>query len=193
MRIEMIGPPTAGKSQLVRTLVKKGITRGAKTSKIIIPDKWRDFADFIIKVYKNTTYKKLPDKTLMSLTLADVGSSTNKWVIYDELVMLCGFSMAIRIPEHAEEYFKNAPLPELLIKLTANENTLIKRNLKRGPKNRPEKTKRCIDAHKTFLPILEKRNCPILEFDTTSETSEKIANKIISKLSDFEGKNGRTK
>ena len=190
MRIELIGPPTAGKSQLVKTLIKKGVLRGNKYAEIIIPKEWKKFSKFVNKVYKPTTYKKLPDKTLMSLTLAHEGGRFKKWVVYDELVMLCGFSMAIRIPEHAEEYFEKAPLPELLIVLSANEKILMNRNKQRGLKNRPDKTMRCINAHKKYLPILEKRNCPILKFDTSFRSSGSIADEIISKLSEFGGING---
>lgn len=183
MRIEMCGPPTAGKSQLVRELVKSGIQRGPKTSNAAPPKKWDDFSDFIRYAYSVKTFKKLPIKTLMSLALADVGDNYPGYMVFDELVILCGFSMAIRFPkEYSDRYFAEAPLPEFLIYLTADVNTLLKRNLERGEKNRPEKTMRMVHACNHYIPILKERGCNILEFDTTKTSTIEIVNQIKEEL-----------
>ena len=173
MRIEMTGPPTSGKSSLVKALKAAGICRGVVDPLFPIPNVWKGFADFIDTVYANTTYKKLPGKTITSLTSAWKGSKRKGWAVFDELLILCGFSLAIRMPEYAEEYFQTVPLPELLIIMTAPNDVLMLRNEKRGEKNRPEKTMRCVVAHKKYLPILKERGCTILKINSSKRSANK--------------------
>lgn len=183
MRIEMCGPPTAGKSQLVKELVKAGIQRGPKKVTAEPPKKWSSFSDFIRHAYSVKTFKKLPIKTLMSLSLADIGDKYSGHMVFDELVILCGFSMAIRFPkEYPDRYFAEAPLPGALIYLTADVNTLLERNLARGEKNRPEKTMRMVHACDQYIPVLKERGCNILTFDTTRTSTTEIVKKIKEEL-----------
>ncbi len=181
MRIEMCGPPTAGKSSLVKALRKKGIKKGRIISAEKVPKEWMSFKQFVDDVYKDTTYQKLPTKTLESLASAWYGSKNKEWIVFDELLILCGFSLSIRFPEElAYKYFESVPLPEILVYLFSSEKELLKRNLKRGEKNRPDKTLRCIEMCNKFIPVLEKRGCNILKYNTQKHTSDDIAQKIIN-------------
>jgi len=183
MRIEMCGPPTAGKSQLVKTLKQMGITRGPKTTNNSPPKEWFPFAEFVRETYKTTTYKKLPTKTLMSLASAWMGDKTPKPIVFDELVILCGFSMAIRLPkECSDRYFAEAPLPAILVYLTADNDILMKRNAARGERSRPEKTMRMVRACEHYVPVLKERGCRILTFDTSNVSTTAIARNIIEEI-----------
>jgi tRNA uridine 5-carbamoylmethylation protein Kti12 len=186
MWIEMTGPPTSGKSSLVKRLKSVGIVRGPVGDPAKIPAEWKPFRDFVTQVYSKASFKKLPDKTLRALASAWKGQSSKKWMVFDELLILCGFSLAIRMPEYAEEYFSTVPLPTILVVLNASEKVLLERNLRRGDKNRPDKTRRCIDAHAKYLPILEERKCNILQFDTSSISTLDIVRRILTKLEKFE-------
>jgi len=182
MRIEMCGPPTSGKSSTVRSLKGRGVDWFSKKYNPRIPKEWGFFAEFINNVYKNTDYKKLPGKTLFSLAQCYQGSISKKWVVFDEALILCGFSLAIRLPEYAEEYFKIVPLPELLVVLTADHDTLKLRNEERKERNRYEKTLRCISAHEKYLPILQKRKCEIIKINTVKNTKNSVTSKIQNKM-----------
>lgn len=182
MRIEMCGPPTAGKSKLVQAIKKLSVKRGSPGKIEKIPEQWIDFANFIRTVYKDTTYQTLPDKTLKALAAAWQGDQYKGLLVYDELTILCGFSMAIRMSKkQTSYYFKNVPLPGVLVNLTANISVLEKRNIARGEKNRIEKTKRCIEMHNKYLSFLRKRKCRILTFDTGKESSAEIAAQVLEK------------
>jgi len=184
----MIGPPTAGKSRLVKELRKSGIKRGPEGNIKKIPKEWRFFAEMIDQFYKDTTLKSLPDKTRRSLAAAWIGSKSKEWMVFDELLILCGFSLAIRRPkEEAIQYFKNAPLPEVLIYLTAKTDILMERNRARGEGDRSSKTLRCIDAHEKFTPILYKRKCRIWKFDTEKYSTHAIADKVLYRLDKIKG------
>jgi thymidylate kinase len=182
MRIEMAGPPTSGKSSLVKALKAMGIERGPAGKIHKIPTQWKPFEEFVRRVYDGTSFQKLPDKTLASIAAGWRGSRAKKWMVFDELLILCGFSLAIRMPQYAKEYFETVPLPELLIVLSAKEETLMKRNLLRGEKNRPDKTLRCIEAHEKYLPILRKRKCRIMRFDTSKLPTADIVKLVLIKL-----------
>jgi len=188
MRIELTGPPTAGKSRLVKALKNRGVTRGPEGVIEKIPPEWEPFAGTVRKIYKETTFKSLPDKTLRSLAAAWIGDNYSKYMVFDELLILVGFSLAIRRPEYAVNYFNKVPLPEVLIILTANWRTLLSRNEARGDRSRPDKTTRCINAHKEYMPILEDRGCQILRYNTTNKSSDQIADMVIAKLGIKKGK-----
>lgn len=189
MRIEMCGPPTAGKSRLVKELRKTGIKRGPEGSLTKIPSAWRDFSTWVATTYSETSLKSLPDKTQRSLAAAWRGSKSKETMVFDELTILCGFSMAIRLPkEKTVYYFNNVPLPEVLIYLTAPPEVLHDRNIKRGAGNRWEKTKRCIAAHEKYIPLLKKRGCNIWTFDSSKASTVKIANRIFIRLTEMKEK-----
>jgi adenylate kinase family enzyme len=187
MRIEMAGPPTSGKSSLVKALKAMGIKRGPAGKIDRIPKQWKSFEDFVRRVYEGSSFQKLPDKTLASIAAGWKGSRHKKWMVFDELLILCGFSLAIRMPQYAKEYFETVPLPELLIVLSAKEDVLMKRNLARGEKNRPDKTMRCIEAHNKYLPILRRRKCRILRFDTSKLSTADIVKLVLIKLAKIDG------
>lgn len=183
MRIEMCGPPTSGKSTIVRGLRERDIRRGSRLSDSQTPKEWQSFVNFINQAYEKTDYKKLPTKTLSSLASAWAGDHSDKIVVFDELVILCGISMAIRLPkEYSIKYFSEAPLPGILIYLTADTETLLSRNEARGEKNRPEKTIRAIKACNEYIPILEERGCNILTFNTSKIRPPLIIEKILEEI-----------
>jgi len=182
MRIEMTGPPTAGKSRLVRELVKQGVPKGVVGEIKNIPKEWEPFAGTVRKIYNGTSYKSLPDKTLRAIAAAYVGDKHKGLMVYDELLILVGFSLAIRMPEFAMKYFNKVPLPGALIMLNADWETIKARNEERGDRSRPDKSKRCIRSHKIYLPVLENRGCRIMRFNTANLGAEKIAKLILRKL-----------
>jgi tRNA uridine 5-carbamoylmethylation protein Kti12 len=176
MRIEMTGPPTAGKSRTVRELIKAGATRGPQGHSHSVPKKWVYFEKFIRETYAGTNYKALPDKTVRSLAACYVGDKSRQIMVFDEFLILCGFSMAIRLAEEpTTKYFETVPLPGILVHLTAPYDVLMARNEARGEKARPDKTTRMINAHEKYMPILERRGCRILTFDTSVKEPRKIA------------------
>lgn len=183
MRIEMVGPPTSGKSSLVRALKEKGIRRGIILPPEDTPKQWQPFVNFINKTYEGTTYNSLSSKTLSSLATAWAGDRFIEPKVYDELVILCGISMAIRFPEeYANKYFAEAPLPSILVYLTANKNTLVHRNKLRGEKSRVDKTLRAVDACHRYIPVLEERGCNILKFNTSNTSLPVIVYKVLEEI-----------
>lgn len=175
----MCGPPTAGKSRTVRAIRREGIHRGPKDEGHKFPKPWRSFEKFVNEVYEGSRHPSLHAKTLRSLGLAWYGDKREKPFVFDELLILCGFSMAIRFKdEYAQRYFEEVPLPAILVNLTAPRDVLMARNEQRKDKSRPEKTDRCIEAHAKFLPILVARGCNILTFDTSMISSSGIAKAI---------------
>lgn len=190
MRIEMCGPPTSGKSTLARELKKRGIPRGTILPADQTPKKWQSFVNFINEVYGKTEYKSLPTKTLSSLASAYIADHIKEPRVFDELVILCGISMAIRLPkECSEKYFSEAPLPSVLVYLTADTKTLMLRNEIRGNKDRKEKipqwkekTLKAIDACNKYIPILKKRGCNILTFNTDITPTRLIADNVMENI-----------
>lgn len=183
MRIEMCGPPTAGKSRLVKELVKRGIKRGPRSFPDQTPVEWQSFVNFVNDAYSGTSYKTLPSKTLASLGSAWVADNTIVPMVFDELVILCGFSMAIRFPsKYADRYFAEAPLPGILVYLTADIDTLMRRNEARGEKNRSEKTIRMMVACDKYIPVLKERGCKILMINTTNKPTTVITDRVLKEV-----------
>lgn len=187
MRIEMTGPPTAGKSSLVRSLRRQGIVKMNVVSELRkIPGKWSEFGNGVVDIYDQYTYKSLPLKTLNALAAAFDAKKNKKWIVFDEALILCGFSLAIRIPDHAEWYFKHVPLPDILVYLTAKKDVLFARNELRGDRSRPDKTLRCMRAHKQYMRILKKRRCNILKFNTSEHSISAITKIVLQEMSNVE-------
>lgn len=181
MRIEMLGPPTAGKSTIVRALVKGGIAQGRKIGEI--PLEWRVFADKILTIYATrSNFKKqitrLSHKTLDVLAWAHNGDIADRPYIYDELVAQYGLSLAIRTRSDWTWYFEEMPLPGLLVVLSASRNVLFERNVQRGDRNRPKKTISCLNRLSSIVRILHRRDCNMLKFDTGEKSIESIVKEI---------------
>lgn len=188
----MTGPPTSGKSTIASMLSKRqGFARGdwrkGQLNKIPdqIPDQWRSFADLVKDIYQGTRHEKMFEKTLRSLVVAWEYQNDRAFIVSDEALINCGFSLAIRMPdnpEYTEQYFNQVPLPDLLVMLTAEDRILQKRNQARGERDRWEKTQRSIDAHHKFLPLLYGRGCRILEFNTGKEGPLTVTEAILSEV-----------
>jgi len=187
MRIEMAGPPAVGKSTLVRTLRERGAKEGVRGDPEKIPKVWRPFAKLILESYKGTSHEttRVPIKSLEGLAAAWVGDNSEDILVYDELVVLNGFSMAIRYPDKAPAYFAQAPLPALLVNLYADIEVLLKRTHKRdsrrGRNDHSGKTIRCVEAHNRFMPLLEQRGCRIMHFDTGKVNPKEIADEVLKR------------
>jgi thymidylate kinase len=192
MRIEMTGPPTAGKSSIVKSLRKRGMEKMSVVSVARkIPKKWGAFGKGVEEIYSQRSFKSLPLKTLNALAAAWDAKKSKDWIVFDEALILCGFSLAIRIPEEAEWYFKHVPLPDILVYVTASKDVLFARNELRGDRSRPDKTLRCMRAHKKYIRFLKARQCNILRFDTSDMTTEFITNEIVKEIKDVERRKNR--
>lgn len=178
----MVGPPASGKTSTVRALAALGVTRGPKgVQPIKIPKVWRRFGKFIRNAYKGTSHEntRLPVKTLEGLTAAWVGENSDIPMVFDEHVILNGFSMETRYPGTGKKYFAYCPLPDILVSLNAGDSVFYKRCHKRelrSGRNRYEKAMRFKQAIATYLPLLKERGCNVLEFD-----SGKMGEKAIAK------------
>jgi len=171
MRIEMVGPPAAGKTSIVRALAGLGIERGPKNGPGIPPKEWRRFAKFILNSYKGTSHEKtrLPIKSLEGLANAWVGDNSGVPMVFDECVILNGFSMATRYPHRAKKYFEQCPLPAILVVLNADDEVFLKRSKqreKRSGRGRYEKSLRFKFYIDMYLPLLKERGCNVMEFDS---------------------------
>lgn len=187
MRIEITGPPTSGKSRLVKAFKKThAVERGPRGNIDKIPRSWRGFADFIRRAYAPSPYVGMRDKTLRALASAWLASrpkAQKRFFVFDELVIVAGFSMAIRLPEeHTITYLHECPMPEFLIILDAPLPLLLERNQRRGEGDRPEKTVRSYYAHKKYLPLIKKRKCVILKYNTAHKSSDDIAKSALAKI-----------
>ena len=185
----MLGPPTAGKSTIVRALIKGGIAHGRRTGDI--PLEWRAFADKILTPCATRSYLKNPDsryykkpllrlqhKTLDALAWAYNGDIADRPYIYDELVAQYGLSLAIRTRSDCAWYFEEMPLPGLLVVLSASRDVLLERNVQRGHSNRPKKTISCLNRLSSIIRILNRRDCNMLKFDTGEKPIESIVREI---------------
>lgn len=188
MRIEMLGPPTSGKTSLVRELICQGIGAGSPHSYKIIPKKWNAFADRIRETYDDRElFKKqlqtLPTKTLNALGTAYYGDKFKGPVVYDELVALCGLSLAIRHKGDWQWYFEEMPMPGLLVVLECSDETVISRNQARGDRNRTAKSLRAFHKMPEIIEILKKRKGgKILFLNTDKLSTYQCAKKVIKCL-----------
>ena len=191
MRVEMFGPPTVGKSTLCRALRKFDIAHNT-LGHGRVPDTWLPFAEKISAVYNDQAlFKKrgpfLPDKflrkTLQALATAGNADCFSYPVTYDELVVQCGLSMAIRLLGDWSWYFRELPLPGLLVVLTAPDKTLMERNRQRGYyRDHSEKTMRVVRVMPKILDILHDRQCPMLEFDTSTLVAVEMARLTLKEI-----------
>ena len=182
MRIEMFGPPTSGKSSLVRELTMMGIGRGYIMEGEKIPKQWEPFKANIEKAYiEHPGLKTLPGKSINALHTAAYGDKFKGWIVYDELVALCGISMAIR-HDPWQWYFEQMPMPALLVVLECSEQTLINRNKARAERSRIDKTMRAVSKIRYIMPILDKRGANILKLNTDQLTTKQCAKEVIQCL-----------
>ncbi len=186
----MFGPPTVGKSALCRALRELGIAHNI-LSHDRVPEAWLPFAEKIGAVYNdpalfNRRGPFLPDKflrkTLRALATAGNADRSSYPVTYDELVVQCGLSMAIRLLGDWSWYFRELPLPGLLVVLTAPDETLMERNRQRGNRDHSEKTMRVVNTVPKILAILRERQCPMLEFDTSTLAAVEMARLTLKEL-----------
>ena len=187
MRIEMLGPPTAGKSSLVRELVLSGIGKGNVQYHAPIPQTWESFAKRIESTYSDRMlFKKrlqsLPEKTLNALSTAHYGDQFKGPVVYDELVALCGLSMAIRHSDNWHWYFEQMPMPGLLVVLECSLDTIIKRNQARGERDRTKKSIRAFDKMAEIKPLIEKRGGNVIYLNTDELNSYQCAKQVLKCL-----------
>lgn len=185
MRLETTGAPTTGKTSFLRALSGHGHKKvPVKTEHLEqIPPKWSSFGEGVKAIYDGTNYKTLPIKTLNALAYAYEARKTKGWKVFDEALILCGFSLAIRMPDHAEWYFRHVPLPDILVYLVAEKDDLMARNALRGDRSRPDKTLRCIRAHKKYMRILRARKCNIMQFNTSKISAKDIASNVLLEMS----------
>ena len=192
MRIEMFGPPTSGKSALVRELRRRGLATGKlslEADRSVLPQAWQAFADKLDWLYDAEgssplagKFQVLPNKTLGALSAAAEAAALPWPVVYDELVMQCGLSIAIRVGTDEAAwrwYFETAPLPDLLVSMTAPVEVLTARNADRGDRDRTSKTLRTLKPARRALEILNGRDCPIREFDTSTIPTAAIADQVV--------------
>jgi hypothetical protein len=187
MRIEMVGPPASGKSSVVRALIALGIERGPRGDPERIPKQWYQFKKFILNAYKGTSHEhtRLPIKSLEGLAAAWVGDNSSIPMVFDEHVILNGFSMETRYPGTGKKYFEMCPLPDILVSLWADDNIFFKRNRKREwrkGRNRYEKSIRFKLAIDEYLPLLKSRGCNIMEFDSGKIRKSKIAKSVYREI-----------
>jgi len=182
MRIELTGAPTAGKSTLVRSLVREGMRMGKNINLNKIPPHWDFFANIIRDIYKVYDFPKLFNKTLKALAASWVADILPQPIVFDEHIILCGFSLAVRRPELAMRYFENVPLPKLLIFLSPSKQILMERNEARGERSHIDKTNRCIKAHEEYIPLLRKRGCNILILDSGLFSTAELTKKVLVKI-----------
>jgi hypothetical protein len=187
MRIEMVGPPASGKSTIVRALVNLGVKEGPRGNPGDIPKGWHKFAKYIVGSYKGTSHEntRLPTKSLEGLAAAWVGDNSSVPMVFDELVILNGFSLATRYPYRAKRYFEQCPLPAILVSLNADDDVFRKRGDKRelrSGKGRYEKSLRFKYYIDIYLPLLKERGCNVLEFDTGRMKKSRIANEVYDEV-----------
>ena len=191
----MVGPPASGKSSIVRALIDLGIERGPKGNANEIPKCWRKFAKYILNSYKGTSHEltRLPVKSLEGLAAAWIGDNSKMPMVFDELVILNGFSMAVRYPYRAKRYFEQCPLPVVLVSLTADDEVFRKRGRKRelrSGKGRYDKSLRFKYYIKTYLPLLKERGCHILEFDSGKVKKPMIAKAVYNDIKRLQRRRG---
>ncbi len=189
MLIEMFGPPTSGKTTLVKELRKFGIMSSHHNVEDQIPESSQPFAVKLANIYHDVNafhdidkIDQVAYKTQASIAAAHRGKLDKYPLMFDELVVQCGMSFAIRIASDWTWYFEEMPLPDLLVVLTAHRQVLIKRTQLRGKVHRIEKTGTCFDLMKPMLKILEKRNCPMIKFNTQNKDTITCAKMVITRI-----------
>jgi len=187
MRIEMFGPPTSGKSTVVRQLSQFGVACGQYGDENEIPPEWKWFSKRVRmafldrKVFKKQL-EKLPGKSLAALAGAYAADQVKYPVVCDEFVAMCGLSMAIRSWKDCIWYFEDMPLPSLLVVLNAPFEVLVQRNLQRGVRSRVKKTERTLPFLAAALEILKRRGCRVMEFDTSVCEPVDIAMAVVAEV-----------
>lgn len=177
MRLEMLGPPTAGKTTIWRGLRARGLLIG-RWDESARPSPNDAFAARVRETYALEPYEKLPDKTLSALVAAKKADKNKQLVVFDELVVQCGLSLAIRIKSDWTWYFHEMPLPKHLLVLDAPVEELLKRNLARGAKNRAEKTLRAVGMMPIIRTLLVNRSVPLIEYDTSRVSPQQIVDEV---------------
>lgn len=180
MRIEFVGAPTTGKSTIARVLRENGVRKGLWPG---IEHPWTEFQEHVEEFMARHNFSdNLEQRVLSRLKVAYAHDKSPLWHVSDELCIQSGISLAIRAKEDWHWYFREVPLPDLLIYLKANNRTIQARNDARGGTGRFEKSMRVIALTSRVMKILRNRDCQIIEFWTDKMTPEEITKDILGVL-----------
>jgi hypothetical protein len=117
-------------------------------------------------------------------TLWAAATPHDRWLVIDGGLIHRGKSfdnLGAAVP--LRRYFETMPLPDLVVAVTADMDTVVRRNVERGGSHdRSDDMERSFEVHELGMSIIKDRNAAVLEIDTTATGPENNALTILEAM-----------